>query len=65
MWVMFIGMVVVCFDGSFIARYFTRFVQDIFAAMIALLFIFDALNNLVKVCGLILNFNNFYVLLRL
>jgi hypothetical protein len=46
---MLIGALVVAFDGSAIARFFTRFIQEIFASLISLLFIYDALVNVVKV----------------
>jgi solute carrier family 4 anion exchanger 3 len=44
-----IGVLVVSFDGSAIARFFSRFVQEIFASLISILFIFDAIMNIVKV----------------
>jgi hypothetical protein len=49
MWVVVIGTLVVALDGSAIARYFSRFVQEIFASMIAILFVYDAINSLAKV----------------
>jgi len=48
-WLAIIGAVTVLLEGSFIAKYFSRFVQEIFAILIALLFIVDAFTNVIKV----------------
>ena len=37
------------FQGSSLVRFFSKFTKDIFAALISLLFIFEAFNKLVKV----------------
>lgn len=49
LWVVMIGMFVVSFDGSVIARFFSRFVQEIFASLISIMFISEAIENIVKV----------------
>ena len=41
LWVWFIAMLVVCFEGSFLVRYFTRFTMEIFASLISLIFIYE------------------------
>ena len=37
------------FQGSVMVRYFTKFTKDIFAGLVALLFIFEAFKKLVKI----------------
>ena len=37
------------FQGSVMVRYFTKFTKDIFAGLVALLFIFEAFNKLAKI----------------
>ncbi|CAM1307854.1 SLC4A3 (predicted) [Pycnogonum litorale] len=41
-WMLIIGVTVAAFEGSILVKYFTRFTQDIFAALISLLYIYDA-----------------------
>ncbi|ODM91903.1 Anion exchange protein 2 [Orchesella cincta] len=48
-WVAVIGTIVVAAEGSVLARYFTRFVQEIYSALISLLFVYDAIHELVQV----------------
>ena len=48
-WVAIIGAVVVAFDGSSVARYFTRFLQEIFSALISVIFISDAISDILEV----------------
>merc|ERR1719186_2377273 len=48
-WTFIISLVVACFQGSTLVRYFTKFTQDIFAALVSLLFIYEALRKLVKI----------------
>jgi len=49
LWLVLIATFFCAFDGSAIARYFSRFIQEIFAAMISILFVYDAINSLVKI----------------
>ena len=37
------------FQGAVLVRHFTKFTKDIFASLVALLFIFEAFNKLSKV----------------
>ena len=48
-WVFIISMVVAGLQGSTLVRFFTKFTKDIFAGLVALLFIFEAFNKLVKI----------------
>ena len=48
-WLVIIGLLVAMFQGSVMVRYFTKFTKDIFAGLVALLFIFEAFNKLAKI----------------
>ncbi len=48
-WTAIIALVVAAFQGSVLVRYFTKFTKDIFASLVALLFIFEAVRKLFKV----------------
>ena len=48
-WLVIIGLMVAMFQGSVMVRYFTKFTKDIFAGLVALLFIFEAFNKLAKI----------------
>jgi len=48
-WTLIIAIVVAFFQGSLLVKFFTRFTKDIFAALISLLFIFEAFNKLSKI----------------
>jgi len=48
-WTFIISLVVAFFQGSTLVRFFTKFTKDIFAALISLLFIFEAFNKLSKI----------------
>lgn len=48
-WTFVISLVVAGFQGSTLVRSFTRFTKDIFASLVALLFIFEAFNKLAKI----------------
>ncbi|KAG1669652.1 Anion exchange protein 2 [Nymphon striatum] len=48
-WIMVIGIVVVACDGSVLVKFFTRFTQEIFAALISLMFIYEAFYKLYMV----------------
>ena len=44
-----IATIVAMFQGSLLVKYFTKFTKDIFAALVSLLYIFEALKKLSKV----------------
>ena len=48
-WLVIIALLVACFQGSVLVKFFTKFTKDIFAALVSLLFIFEAFNKLVKI----------------
>merc|ERR1719427_1876582 len=45
-WTFIISLVVAGFQGSTLVRFFTKFTKDIFAALVSLLFIYEALRKL-------------------
>uniref|UniRef100_H2ZCT3 Anion exchange protein n=1 Tax=Ciona savignyi TaxID=51511 RepID=H2ZCT3_CIOSA len=55
-WIFVICFIVVAFEGSFLVRFVSRFTQEIFTALISLIFIFETFNKLAKV-------NNFFTFL--
>lgn len=54
LWVLLILLIIVLCQGSFLVRYLTRFTEEIFACLISLIFIYEAIKNLLKVSFLIL-----------
>lgn len=48
-WTFVIALIVAFFQGSSLVRFFSKFTKDIFAALISLLFIFEAFNKLVTI----------------
>ncbi|XP_067140255.1 band 3 anion transport protein-like [Centruroides vittatus] len=48
-WVAIIATVVVALEGSALVRFFSRFTQEIFAALISLLYIYESFNKLYQV----------------
>ena len=48
-WLLIFALAVALFQGSVLVKYFTKFTKDIFASLISLLFIFEAINKLVEV----------------
>ncbi|EDV26845.1 uncharacterized protein TRIADDRAFT_54168 [Trichoplax adhaerens] len=48
-WVMIICFVTVALEGSFLVRYFSRFTQEIFSALVSIIFIYEAFFNLIKI----------------
>jgi hypothetical protein len=46
---MIILLIVVIFEGCFLVRYFSRFTEEIFGCLISAIFIYEAINFLVKV----------------
>jgi hypothetical protein len=51
LWVTAITLLVVALEGSFLIRYFTRFIHEVFAALISLILILETLKKLVLVCS--------------
>ena len=51
-WLVIVIAIVVCFEGSFLVSYFTRFTQEIFASLISLIFIIEVFIKLSKVSTL-------------
>jgi len=49
LWTFAIALLVAGFEGSTLVRFFTRFTKDIFAGLVALLFISEAFNKLGKI----------------
>nr|CAB3266294.1 anion exchange protein 2 [Phallusia mammillata] len=48
LWIFVISIFTAMFEGSFLVRYVSRFTQDIFAALISLIFIYETFNKLAK-----------------
>lgn len=48
-WSSIMLLIITVFDGSFLMRHFTRFTDEIFAALISIIFIVEAIKNIVKV----------------
>ena len=48
-WTTVIALVVAALQGSTLVKFFTKFTKDIFNALVALLFIFEAVNKLVNI----------------
>ena len=48
-WMIIIALLVAMFQGSVLVKYFTKFTKDVFSALVALLYIFEALKKLKKV----------------
>ena len=49
LWTFVIALSVAGFEGSTLVRFFTKFTKDIFAGLVALLFIYEAFNKLGKI----------------
>uniref|UniRef100_A0A8D0GQ77 Anion exchange protein n=1 Tax=Sphenodon punctatus TaxID=8508 RepID=A0A8D0GQ77_SPHPU len=49
LWLIFIVLVMVAFEGSFLVRFVSRFTQEIFAFLISLIFIYETFFKLVKI----------------
>ncbi|XP_069684208.1 band 3 anion transport protein-like isoform X3 [Periplaneta americana] len=45
-WLGIIGLIVVCFEGSVLVKLFTRFTEEIFAALISILYIVESIMKL-------------------
>lgn len=52
-WVMLICWAVVAFEGCFLVEYFTRFTEEVFSVLISMLFVYEAVYFLMKVCILL------------
>jgi mannitol/fructose-specific phosphotransferase system IIA component (Ntr-type) len=48
-WSSIMLLIITVFDGSFLMRYFTRFTDEIFAALISIIFIVEAIYSLVAI----------------
>ncbi|KAJ9594411.1 hypothetical protein L9F63_014169, partial [Diploptera punctata] len=48
-WLGIIGIIVVCFEGSVLVKLFTRFTEEIFAALISVLYIVESIMKMVVV----------------
>merc|ERR1719410_393474 len=48
-WTFVISLIVACVQGSTLVQYFTKFIKDIFASLISLVFIYEAVNKLAKI----------------
>jgi len=48
-WTFIISLLVAGFQGSTLVKHFTKFTKDIFAALVSLLFIFEAIRKLAKI----------------
>ncbi|XP_038575994.1 anion exchange protein 3 isoform X1 [Micropterus salmoides] len=48
-WLVFIVLVIVAAEGSFLVRYISPFTQEIFAFLISLIFIYETFSKLIKV----------------
>lgn len=49
MWICIISVITVAFEGSFLIRFVTRFTEEIFEVLIALIFIYETFKKLIKV----------------
>jgi len=56
LWLGIIGLVVVCFEGSVLVKLFTRFTEEIFAALISILYIVESIMKLIVVSVIIWDF---------
>ena len=50
-WLIILALVVSAFQGSTLVKHFTKFTKDIFASLVALLFIFEAMRKLYLIFG--------------
>uniref|UniRef100_A0A3Q3VRW9 Anion exchange protein n=1 Tax=Mola mola TaxID=94237 RepID=A0A3Q3VRW9_MOLML len=60
-WLVFIVLVIVAFEGSFLVRFISRFTQEIFSILISLIFIYETfakLGRIFKSHPLILNYDH-------
>uniref|UniRef100_A0A8C9V8W7 Anion exchange protein n=2 Tax=Scleropages formosus TaxID=113540 RepID=A0A8C9V8W7_SCLFO len=63
-WLVFIVVVMVAFEGSFLVRFISRFTQEIFSILISLIFIYETFAKLIKVFKkhpLVLNYEHLNV----
>lgn len=49
LWLGFIGLFVACLEGSWLVKLFTRFTEDIFSALIVLLYILESVTKLILI----------------
>ncbi|UJR15917.1 hypothetical protein I4U23_002838 [Adineta vaga] len=48
-WIFFFLLIFVTFNLSFLVKYITRFTEDCFASLVALIFIYDAIREILKI----------------
>jgi len=48
-WTFVISLIVAAVQGSTLVQYFTKFIKDIFASLISLVFIYEAVNKLARI----------------
>ena len=48
-WLVILVLLIACFQGSILVKHISKFTKDIFASLIALLFIYEAFNKLGKI----------------
>lgn len=48
-WLVFLALLMVALEGSFLVRFVSRFTQEIFAFLISLIFIYETFYKLIKV----------------
>jgi hypothetical protein len=53
LWTSLLCLIIVAVDGSAIVRYFTRFTEESFAALIGIIFIYEALKKLYRKLALL------------
>ena len=51
LWVAFFGVVLVATEASHLVRYFTRFTEEGFCALISLIFIYDSLKKMLSLAN--------------
>jgi hypothetical protein len=48
-WIVIIALIVAAFQGSTMVKHFTKFTKDIFASLVAILFVYEAIRKLQKI----------------
>ena len=62
-WIGVFVIIVVMLEGAFLVRYFTRFMQDIFIALISLIFIYETFKKIFVVSGYLTDFLLFIIVI--
>lgn len=55
LWVLVISLFLLSMEGVYLIKYVTRFTEEIFAMLIACVFLFDAVKIIFQVIGLLLS----------